>query len=481
MPDLPVLTIKVPVRDGVASGTNSTPLILPFTGVWTGLEGVTYSPSFSAAAVTVGGTLSVARVHPGAGLLARGTVVELDGTGFTKDTTVAIAGVVTGPVVFLNSTQLVVLLYAAADLQGKRVTVRVSKEAAVDFYPDLQGAVDNRVSFTSATVQPLFPREQFTESYAGHPFANFSAVALQNTQSVPVQVTLVTTILINPTIYNKLVIPAGATLISGIPSQSFRADVYVQSSLPIRAITLGTLQLGLHAGAVTTRTVRLNAPPSPRPPVPDPPQFIAVAGQPAPLPQAVDFLSCSNPKISAVTDNGGEWLSGVVAVDQGLNYTSAVVNPTGLDAGSYTGRVTATCSDISYQKTREITLRVLPNAPRFSTDSPSVSVSVPATQETAQLSVAISAEGFPAEFSIDSDSPWLTSFGSVPFPIPAIPPRLTAPQILTVNLNAAGLSIGTYHANLRVSPAVPGLAIPLVIPVTLTVASSIPLPTQVLL
>jgi hypothetical protein len=52
-----------------------------------------YNVSIAAGTLTVGGTASVGNVGIQGGLQAAGSVVEIDGTGFTSDTLASIDGV----------------------------------------------------------------------------------------------------------------------------------------------------------------------------------------------------------------------------------------------------------------------------------------------------------------------------------------------------------------------------------------------------
>ena len=119
-------------------------------------------------------------------------------------------------------------------------------------------------------------------------------------------------------------------------------------------------------------------------------------------------------------------------------------------------------------------LQVLPVAPQLTSDTPTISLSAAAIRGTAQASFTISSGGLPSDFVVTSDSPWL-SVWLENIPSALIPFRFTAPQTITVSASATQAA-GSYQATLTVAPVVPGLALPLTIPVTLTIASSVPRP-----
>jgi len=156
LPDLPAVTIEVPLLAGVPAGITSTPDFSASVETWKGLSSKLFVPVFSTSSITVGGVLSLARLHPGAGSLDAGTTVQLEGTGFSSSTAVTIAGVATTPAAFVNENQLRIALLAAADLQGKQVTVRNPDGATAVFYPNLESTIDRTQRTALPNVQPSF-------------------------------------------------------------------------------------------------------------------------------------------------------------------------------------------------------------------------------------------------------------------------------------------------------------------------------------
>ena len=66
----------------------------------------------------VGGSLSIQDVVPGGGLVPAGTLVRIDGTGFTPATTLQIDGVSVSSTQFVNSREFNFTLGVPTDLTG---------------------------------------------------------------------------------------------------------------------------------------------------------------------------------------------------------------------------------------------------------------------------------------------------------------------------------------------------------------------------
>lgn len=137
LPDLPVFTVTIPVLASVTAGTVSAITIDPSQSPWTNQNGAAYTVSATAGSVTVGGSLSVQNLAPGGGLQAAGTLVQIDGTGFTTATTVAIAGVSVSNTEFVSPTEMNVTLGGAADLTGKQVALVNPDGSQVEFFSSI--------------------------------------------------------------------------------------------------------------------------------------------------------------------------------------------------------------------------------------------------------------------------------------------------------------------------------------------------------
>jgi uncharacterized protein (TIGR03437 family) len=188
LPNLPVLSINVPVLATAPPGTISTPTIQPGTAHWLDIQGQQYAPTFSGA-VTVGGALSVRNIQPLGTLLPTGTVVQIAGTGFTRDTTVQLDGVPFTGLQFVNPQELTLTLAAPADLTARRLTLQNLFGPSAIFFCTLHGAFTQRpASGPLANIHPIFPTQLYNGAYAGNFVFSTQGVALQNPSAHSVNV-----------------------------------------------------------------------------------------------------------------------------------------------------------------------------------------------------------------------------------------------------------------------------------------------------
>jgi hypothetical protein len=195
LPDLPILTITVPVLAGLPAGTASL-LTAGVSGgaAWKDLSGNTYSVSVLPATFHVGGSISVQSVSPAGGLLPRGSVVQINGTGFDSSTAVEIGGVSIASTQLVSSQQINVTLAGDTEMTGKRVRLRNSAGEQVDHFPALPGAPGNVLpgGGTWNGLQLLAPMAAYQST--GFSYLNGTTelvLGLQNETLAPVTVTFI--------------------------------------------------------------------------------------------------------------------------------------------------------------------------------------------------------------------------------------------------------------------------------------------------
>jgi hypothetical protein len=146
LPGLPVMVVSVPILSGVAAGARTSVTLDPSGPAWQDSRASPYSITVTPAEFSVGGTLSVANVTPGGGILPAGTVLQISGTGFASTTAVAIDGVsISGPQ-FVSPQQINVTLGAPTEMTGKHVHVINGGGAQVNYYAALPSAPSNSVA-----------------------------------------------------------------------------------------------------------------------------------------------------------------------------------------------------------------------------------------------------------------------------------------------------------------------------------------------
>jgi hypothetical protein len=188
--ELPVATVIVPVLSTAKAGVSVS--ISPTTNgsLWQDEQNVQYTVSAPAAAVTVGGSLSIASVTQGGGMLPAGSVVRVAGTGFTAATTVSADGVAFTGTQYISSQEVDLTLAAPADLTAKRIVATNPDGSQATFFSALRATNAAPPPSSLATVQPIFPQElYFAASLQFGPSAS-EVLVLRNPGLQPVDVVL---------------------------------------------------------------------------------------------------------------------------------------------------------------------------------------------------------------------------------------------------------------------------------------------------
>ncbi len=355
-PDLPVFSITVPVLATAKPGAAFTLAVNPGATTWLDTQGVPYSFSVVSGTFTVGGSASIANVGIVggvlAGLLPGGTVVEIDGTGFTSATVVSIDGVAIAATQFISPTQINVTLAGAADLDFRRVAVQNPGEAVVQFYPVLHGNLQQQSTGVPANLQPIFPLQLYQGGSVplGSTQYGFS---LQNPSSQPVGVTVDITNSIGGPKFTPITTTTQLTL---SPSGDIIFEAETGSFDSISAVSQAPIRMALIA---TSGSALANAIYTPISLYPDAPpiglawNWNAGDGPPAPITANVITPGTLTPFTASASTQTGNWLS--VSPTQGIGCPKpstdacplfSLVNlqfdPTGLSPGQYQGTVTIT-------------------------------------------------------------------------------------------------------------------------------------------
>jgi hypothetical protein len=139
LPGVPMVVVTATALATVSAGQTASVTADPTGSTWTDPQGNIYSVSVSPGKVTIGGTLSIANVSPGGGLLAKGAVIEIDGTGFSSATTASIDGASVASVQFSSPQKMLLTLGGPTELTGKRVRVINPDGSEVDAFPFIPG------------------------------------------------------------------------------------------------------------------------------------------------------------------------------------------------------------------------------------------------------------------------------------------------------------------------------------------------------
>ena len=175
-----------------------------------------------------------------------------------------------------------------------------------------------------------------------------------------------------------------------------------------------------------------------------------------PAPQALSLTSYPSGQTITATASGGTWLSVNTAGKTTPTTASVTVNPAGLRAGTYQGKITVASSTAGASPlTVPVTLVVsIPQSISFlyQTSSP------PPAQVCFMLSGASSGVSFSTSASTTSGSNWLA----------VTPAAGITPANVCISSAPQGLPLGNYSGTVTITGAT---ATPLTIPVTLAVAN----------
>ncbi len=397
---LPVLVISVPVLAAASGRTVTLTATSPDSSV-------TIAPG----SLLVQGSLSVARINAGMGVVPSGAVIPVLGSGFTPSTTVTMDAVSIASTKFVSSGEIDLTLGGAAELTGKLARVR-DGAAEFDYFcfqpaDPVNSASTSKFAQSISGVQPLFPIFA-SGGFSGSTTEIGGVIYVQNPNTSPAAVTVTNTnSCCGPGIYatpTSLTIPAGSwAIVDGQNDSSFT----VVSNLPVRVVS-GEIGVGGPVNSVSPGSVRPYDPntegPSPLSLTPPSLSFSWQLGTPAPAARTVVVTSqgSSLVNVTPAVTSGASWLSASTGSFLGNSVTLSIsVNPSQLTAGPYQGTILVKESD-GPATTLNVSLMVtnaavpqLSASPASLTFTASSSTATPYTQ-----TVNVTSDSSPAPFSV---------------------------------------------------------------------------------
>lgn len=362
LPGMPIVVVTATVVATASGGQTASVTADPTASFWIDPQGNAYSVLVGPGKVTIGGTLSITNVSPGGGLLASGSVIEIDGTGFSSATSASIDGASVASVQVTSPQKMLLTLGGPTELTGKRIRVANPDGLEVDAFPFIPGTPVSAPGEPLDGVIPILPLQTYTGTslFVGS-FLTVNGIAMRNPNPVPVELLLDT---ISPVGYftgeRSLTIPAGGSLFEKANSFGGQQEtIQVLASAPIQMVQL-TESMFVPAGPTTLSASPLSATFVP------PLQILAGTGvlswvwqegTAPPSPQSMSLaLPVSQPdtdvKVSVVTSNGGNWLSALPTSAHVRGSETCQAGPCGsvqvsvipgsLPPGIYRGTVTIT-------------------------------------------------------------------------------------------------------------------------------------------
>jgi uncharacterized protein (TIGR03437 family) len=470
---MPIVAVTAVVLSTATVGQTASVTPTPTIFGWADPQGNAYTVTASAGTVTVGGSLSIASVTQGGGILPIGTSIEIDGTGFNSAAMVQIDGASIASAQVSNPGKILLTLGGATELTGKRIQITNPDGSEVEAFSFLPGVPVSSTGTDFDGVVPILPLQTYTVATVFVGGNGLGGMAIRNPNPVAVQLLVDTTDAVGDFTGEKFfTIPAGGSIlnvvdistdfflvIASAPVQIVQLiqSPYVPSAFSAAApsaTTVPALQVttGLQSGALS---------------------WIWQTGGAAPQPQPVSVflprgLPPTNVAVSVATSSGGNWLSvtpaGVIAcTPSSCSSFQVSANPTGLLPGIYRGTVTLTpVATAFYTVVVPVAIPVAITV----TASPFAQTVIAATylnpnELTAPVTIppGLFSGSFSLSIVTDSGGNWLS----------ALPNAGSSPTSIVVTANAAGFGVGEYTGDIVIS----GSGNTLVVPVHFVVEGSI--------
>jgi uncharacterized protein (TIGR03437 family) len=458
LPRLPVLTVTIPVLATAPAGTVSAITLDASQTRWTDAQNNAYSVTVAPGSVTVGGSLSVHNLAPGGGLLPAGTLVRINGTGFSAATTTTIDEVAISNTQFAGPGEIDLTLGGAADLTGKRVVLRNPDGSQLEYFPAIPSVPDLAPAY-APSIQPLLSMQTWTSAAVTFTMRG-GAIALQNSNPTAVDVILQ---MRNPVAtqigQTTVTIPPGALNVYATSGggDGFRAF----AALPVRMLGMGYPfpqpgQPGLYLvapGPTVPPLQQLTAAPAAV-------SFQWQTGTAAPAPVDVSLYSMQiHSNFTFRVASPAAPFSATLTATTAPAILTVAVNPIGLSPGTYTGHIILTPEGPNLAVTTIPLSLTVGTAALLAVDFQSLTFSGP---DNDWQSLTVASNGNPVAFTMaasDSSGPhWLS----------VTPSAATTPAQLTITANSTNLGEGVYNGQIVIT----GSNNAVTVPVQLTVSAS---------
>jgi len=181
--DTPVMAIAMPVTTGATVGQTVNLNLDPNASLWYDPNSKLYPVELKSGVLTVGGTLAISDVNPGAGIVQPGTVISIKGVGFQPTTLIDINEAAMATLNYVSPNLMQVTLSLPFDIRGKRIRATNSNNERVEYYPyQRTTALGKSTHLLVASSIPLFAQTTWTLGYFRPTLRGtmFSGLALQN-------------------------------------------------------------------------------------------------------------------------------------------------------------------------------------------------------------------------------------------------------------------------------------------------------------
>jgi len=349
LPGVPVLTVRAPVLPNaqhsgfVSLSFTSRPPIGPtpeaygLEAPWADPAGNAYDTVLVSGQVQLGAEASIENVTPGGGFQIAGTVLRIDGTGFSSSTRVSADGLALSSVNVVSPTRIDATLASSVELTGVRF--RISGSSSSGFFSAFPSAVvpiDPAQPGLFAIPHVIFPiTEQKSAEFTQRGGGSLLGM-LVNPSASPMEIRLLDRMFEFPARSWRFTLAPGAVVSLPRPTGSTRR---VDSDAPFRAV-----EFYENIGARGVRAAAASGGPVPIFQLMASDVDVKVehqAGAVAPDPRVVRLYRWDGaPQESTIQVATGNWLT-VTPLGSSSSLTLSF-NTSGLAPGNYTGTIVAT-------------------------------------------------------------------------------------------------------------------------------------------
>jgi len=192
--DYPVLTIAMPVLPSATVGKKVNLVLDGVNSTWLDPTSKPYPVELKSGVLTIGGSISVSDVIPGAGVVPAGTPITINGVGFPPDAVVQVEHAAVSSFQFVSPSQIRITLGAATDLESRRIRVKKpsTNETATYYSYQRTTTVGTSTHALMASSYPLFSKATWKLAYFKPVVSGsaFTGLALQNQTPAAVSVKL---------------------------------------------------------------------------------------------------------------------------------------------------------------------------------------------------------------------------------------------------------------------------------------------------
>jgi hypothetical protein len=182
--DYPILTVAMPVKATAVPGSTADLVLDPSISQWADPKGKPYPVLLTNGILTVGGTISIANVVPGGGVVAAGQKIVITGVGFQPKSKVQINEGTIATKAYVSPNEIDVTLKTPLNMTSRRIKINApsTNETATYYsYQRTPEAGRSKHALIASTV-PLFSQQVWSLAYF-KPVLNasqFTGLALQN-------------------------------------------------------------------------------------------------------------------------------------------------------------------------------------------------------------------------------------------------------------------------------------------------------------